>query len=83
MNFGWSGYRSLQSAPDGNGRDFHQFFLTAMKSAEQAHGRRLLDVFDVHWYPEAQSADGVRITEKNNSPAVVAALYATLDADDE
>jgi hypothetical protein len=73
VNFGWSGYRSLQSAPDADGRDFHQFFLAQMKEAEQKHGRRLLDVLDVHWYPEAQSSDGVRITEKNNSPAVVAA----------
>jgi hypothetical protein len=73
VNFGWSGYRSLQSAPDGNGRDFHRFFLAQMKEAEQKHGRRLLDVLDVHWYPEAQSAQGVRITEKDNSPATVAA----------
>ncbi len=31
-----------------------------------------MDVLDLHWYPEAQGG-GVRITENNNSSAVVAA----------
>jgi len=35
-------------------------------------GTRLLDVLDLHWYPEA-TGGGVRITENNTSPAVVAA----------
>jgi hypothetical protein len=72
VNYGWNGFRTLQDAPDANGRDFHQFFLAEMKKAEQQAGRRIIDVLDVHWYPEAQ-ADGKRITEKDTSPAVVAA----------
>jgi len=43
-----------------------------MKQAEQDNGKRLLDVLDVHWYPEA-TGGGVRIIDANNSPAVVAA----------
>lgn len=71
-NYGWHGYTTLQDAPDRNGRDFQEFYLAQMRLAEQAYGRRLLDVLDVHWYPEAQGG-GVRIIERNNSAAVVAA----------
>jgi hypothetical protein len=73
VNYGWNGYRTLQNAPDGADRDFHPFFLSQMKAAEEKAGRRLLDVLDVHWYPEAQSGDGLRITEKNSSPPVIKA----------
>ncbi|MFO0875831.1 MAG: glycoside hydrolase family 44 protein [Gemmataceae bacterium] len=72
VNYGWHGFTTLQDAPDGAGRDFQSFYLAQMKAAETAAGRRLLDVLDVHWYPEAQGG-GVRITDQNNSAAVVAA----------
>ena len=52
-NYGWQGMVNLQNATDANGRDFLEFFLDAMKAAEQTAGKRLLDVLDVHWYPEA------------------------------
>src|SRR4029079_16994658 len=71
-NYGWNGYRTLQNAPDANGRDFHQVYLAEMKKAEAKAGKRLLDVLDVHWYPEA-TGDGVRVTGKENTPGVVAA----------
>ena len=71
-NYGWNGYRTLQNAPDANGRDFHQVYLAEMKKAEANAGKRLLDVLDVHWYPEA-TGDGVRVTGKENTPGVVAA----------
>jgi hypothetical protein len=54
VNYGWHGYRTLQDAPDRAGRDFHRYFLEQMNAAEQTAGRRLVDVLDVHWYPEAQ-----------------------------
>src|SRR5207248_3491464 len=56
----------------GDHRDFLDFYLKEMKSAEERAGRRLLDVLDVHWYPEAQGG-GVRITEKSAAPEVAAA----------
>jgi hypothetical protein len=40
---------------------FLDIYLDAMKRAAGT-GQRLLDVLDVHWYPESR-ADGVRITE--------------------
>ncbi len=48
------------------------FYLAQMKAAELTYGKRLLDVLDVHWYPEVY-VNGVRITEQNNTPEVVAA----------
>jgi autotransporter-associated beta strand protein len=72
VNYGWYGMTRLQGAPDAAGRDFLSFYLSQMKQAEQTNGKRLLDVLDVHWYPEA-TGGGVRITEANNSAAVVAA----------
>ncbi len=48
-----------------------------MKSAGQSAGKRLLDLLDVHWYPEATgpNASGAqtRITNQDNSPGVAAA----------
>jgi hypothetical protein len=72
VNYGWNGFTTLQDAPDRNGRDFQTFYLSQMKTAEQTYGKRLVDALDVHWYPEAQGG-GVRVTQQNNTAAVVAA----------
>ena len=72
VNYGWYGMVRLQDAPDAAGRDFLNFYLQQMQQAETTYGKRLLDVLDVHWYPEAQGG-GVRITEQNNTAEVVAA----------
>ncbi|MFB3897772.1 MAG: glycoside hydrolase family 44 protein [bacterium] len=61
VNYGWLGYRNLQDAPDANGPNFLEVYLSAMAQAEKQVGKRLLDVLDIHWYPEAQG-DGVRVT---------------------
>jgi len=66
-NYGWNGFRTFQNAPDGQGRDFLDVYLAAMRDAEKAKGRRLLDVLDIHWYPEARG-DGVRICEGVDKP---------------
>ncbi len=71
-SYGWNGYVTFQNAPDANGRDFLDFYLASMKSAEQQSGKRLLDVLDLHWYPEAQG-DGKRITESAVTPGIVKA----------
>ena len=72
VNYGWQGMVRLQNAPDHGDRDFLAFFLAQMAQAQVTEGRRLLDVLDVHWYPEARGG-GVRVTEDNTSAAVVAA----------
>jgi hypothetical protein len=71
-SYGWNGYVTLQGAPDAKGRDFLSFYLQQMKQAENTAGHRLLDVLDVHWYPEARGGNK-RITEADSSPDVVAA----------
>jgi hypothetical protein len=72
VSYGWSGYVSLQDAPDAGGRDFLDFYLESMRAAEAHAGRRLVDVLDLHWYPEARGG-GVRITEASGADAVAAA----------
>ncbi|HLK61333.1 MAG TPA: glycoside hydrolase family 44 protein [Chthonomonadaceae bacterium] len=71
-SYGWAGYQTLQGAPDANGRDFLEFYLAGMRQAEQRAGKRLLDVLDVHWYPEARGG-GKRITEGGTDPGLIQA----------
>ena len=71
-SYGWQGFVRLQDAPDNGGRDFLDSYLDSMRDAEGRAGRRLLDVLDLHWYPEARGG-GVRITEASTSPEVAAA----------
>jgi hypothetical protein len=72
VNYGWQGYVRLQNASDAAGRDFLEYYLAQMAQAGTTAGHRLLDVLDVHWYPEA-TGGGVRITGEDTSAAVVAA----------
>jgi hypothetical protein len=72
VSYGWQGMVDLQGAPDANKRDFLDFYLDAMKAAEATAGKRLLDVLDVHWYPEAQG-DGKRIVDEGVSAGEVEA----------
>ncbi len=71
-SFGWSGFENLTGATDANGRNFLDFYLKGMRDAGKTSGRRLLDVLDLHWYPEARGG-GQRITEGGNEPDVVRA----------
>jgi hypothetical protein len=72
VSYGWSGFVTLQGAPDNAGRDFLSFYLEEMGAAEAARGRRLVDVLDLHWYSEVKAA-GTRILEKATTPEIAAA----------
>jgi len=72
VSYGWYGYRTLQGATDANGRDFLTFYLQSMSAAGKTAGKRLLDVLDLHWYPEA-TGDGIRITGEGDSDGLAAA----------
>ncbi|HUH03300.1 MAG TPA: glycoside hydrolase family 44 protein [Kofleriaceae bacterium] len=72
VSYGWNGYVTLQDAPDAAGRDFIDYYLGAMAAAETSAGTRLLDVLDLHWYPEA-TGGGVRITADDAGDAIAAA----------
>ncbi|WP_437693286.1 glycoside hydrolase family 44 protein [Sorangium sp. So ce176] len=71
VSYGYSGYISLQGAPDADG-NFIEHYLDAMKAAEASAGRRLVDVLDLHWYTEIY-ANGERITGADASPESVEA----------
>jgi len=73
VSYGWYGYVTLQDAPDRNGRDFLEYYLDSMKQEEDITGRRLLDILDLHWYPEAMSSDGRRIISEETDPVIVEA----------
>lgn len=60
VNYGWGGMITFQGAPDANGRPFVETYLDAMRETGQRAGKRLLDVYDFHYYPETKG-DGVRI----------------------
>jgi hypothetical protein len=75
VNYGWYGFVSLQGAPDANGRDFLDFYLAAMRQEEASGGRRLLDVLDLHWYPEAEG-EGRRIIDANDATGAEARMQA-------
>ncbi len=72
VNYGWQGMVDFQDAPDAQGRDFLSFYLQQMQQAEQKARHRLLDVLDIHWYPEAQGGN-VRVCEDDARPEVAAA----------
>ncbi|GAB3840494.1 glycoside hydrolase family 44 protein [Hymenobacter jeollabukensis] len=72
--YGFGDYFSLQDAPDyptaveGAGYAwFIDYYLDNLRQASQSAGRRLLDVLDVHWYPEAVGTS--RITEPGANTA--------------
>lgn len=71
VSYGFAGYLSLQAAPDKMG-DAIDYYLEQMKMAEQAEGKRLVDVLDLHWYSEVY-ASGQRITGEDTSADSVAA----------
>lgn len=72
VSYGFLGFVNLQNASDAAGRDFIDFFLDGAKAAETAEGKRLIDVLDLHWYPEA-TAGGTRIFAEDTGAEVVAA----------
>ncbi|MGC1375675.1 MAG: glycoside hydrolase family 44 protein, partial [Anaerolineales bacterium] len=69
--YGFYEMYGYQDAPDwpslkGNYAWFLDYYLDQMKAASNTSGKRLLDVLDLHWYPEAQGG-GVRITGDTGS----------------
>ena len=64
--YGFAEYNTFQDAVDWNSLKggynwFLDYYLDSMKKASDTEGKRLIDVLDLHWYPEAQGG-GERIT---------------------
>ncbi|WP_400190520.1 glycoside hydrolase family 44 protein [Hymenobacter sp. B81] len=73
--YGFGDYFSLQDAPDyypaveaAGYAWFIDYYLDNLRQASQAAGRRLIDVLDVHWYPEAVGTN--RIIEPGANTAL-------------
>jgi len=79
--YGFGAYENLQGAPDWQsekiGRWFIDYFLDKMRQAEQDYGKRLLDVLDVHWYPEAMGDNRIVFSD---SPGTEKDILARLQA---
>jgi len=78
VNYGWQGMVDFQGASDaGTYGDFLNYYLAQLSAAESTYGHRLVDVLDIHWYPEAGANNGAsqwtRVTADSTDPAVVAA----------
>ncbi len=70
VSYGWGGFQNFQGAPDANGRNFLEFYLSEFAKLQEKTGKRFLDVLDLHWYPEARGG-GKRITESGTDPALL------------
>lgn len=58
--FNWQGEAGINATP--NGMDwFTDKYLQAISTASTTYGRPLVDVYDLHWYPEVYDASGTRI----------------------
>jgi len=79
VSYGFNEQYSLQNAPDwssaGQGfATYNEFLLTRMADSSKAAGFRLMDVYDVHWYPDLDSAivndrtDSVRVQNRVQAP---------------
>jgi hypothetical protein len=63
---GFSGFLSIGddwNSVKGSRPWYISYYLDEMRIASNAAGKRLLDVLDVHWYPEAQDGAGHRILD--------------------
>jgi hypothetical protein len=85
--YGYYGFVALQDAPDWwsikrqGGYDwFIDAYLDRMRQASERHGVRLLDVLDLHWYPEARGTDRIVFGGASETTAenVAARLQAPL-----
>ncbi|MBN2714675.1 MAG: endoglucanase A [Deltaproteobacteria bacterium] len=73
VSYGFNGFLNLQGASDSDGNgDFINYFLDGLQAAELSSGQRLMDVLDVHWYPEAKGG-GTRILTEDSTAEIVEA----------
>ncbi|MDB5105103.1 MAG: mannan endo,4-beta-mannosidase [Fibrobacteres bacterium] len=76
--YGYGDFADLQGAPDwkavnagGKYGWYIDYFLDEMKKASDKAGKRLMDVLDIHWYPEAMGDHRINgadaITDKDRA----------------
>ncbi len=84
VGYGWNDFTSLQGAPDAvtspahpggdqsGEMNYYEYLMQQVHNEEILQDRKLMDVIDLHWYPEA-TGGGVRITGSETTSAVVTA----------
>jgi hypothetical protein len=72
--YGFSSYMFLDSddwdTVKGSYDWYIDYYLDKMRIESAKEGKRLLDVLDLHWYPEVSSSTGIRITSSNTNDNV-------------
>lgn len=81
VSYGFNGFVSLQNAPDWNSVKgsyswFVDYFLDKMRVASNTAGKRLVDVLDLHWYPEAIGDQRIINSGANSTNDKLARLQA-------
>ncbi len=83
VTFGFSELITLEGAPDAMGREYVDFFLDSAKALETSEKKRIVDVLDIHWYPEVK-VDGkpivVTVVGGEYSPQSTNPSKAEMDA---
>jgi hypothetical protein len=91
VSYGYSEFTTLQDATDRttspahpggdqNGENHYlEWLLKEVRTEELAQGRKLMDVLDVHWYPEAMGG-GTRIAFDNNPNPSAGLIEARIQA---
>jgi hypothetical protein len=79
--YGFGAYLNLQDAPDWSSQKgsfawYIDYFLAKMKGASDVNGRRLLDVLDLHWYPEAIGDNRITNSDANTANDKAARIQA-------
>ena len=75
--YNWQG--ELSSTPSG-GNWFPDKYLAAIKSASNAFGRPLVDVYDFHWYSEATDGSGNRVVDLTGATLTAAQVQAIVQS---
>lgn len=81
VSYGFYSYMTLQDAPDWDSLSdpyswFVDYYLDKMKEASDAAGKRLIDVIDLHWYPEATGDNRIISSSANTTNDQLARLQA-------
>lgn len=65
VHYGFLGMYNFQDDKNAGFTEDYWFtdkYLSELKKASDQYGKRLVDVYDFHWYSEAQSSDGSRVS---------------------
>jgi hypothetical protein len=78
-----NGFQSWPDLEDHQDLYIYEYYLQTLRDFEAANGTRLLDYFDVHFYPQNVSADAGNASTKQNRLDAVRSLWdPTYDASD-